>query len=613
MIRYRREFLLNNSVFGFPHYLSIFQIYLGRRIYIIFGLALIAGLADGFGILMLLPLLESLEEDSLLVGHKTDSSAVTELFLSLLRYFGLEESIVAILLIIAAAFLLKGVMLFAALGMNAYLRGRLLMELKSLLFDAYSRMNYGYYSSRDTGHFINVLNEQVNRALQSFHAITQLGSHLIGAFIYFGLAFLVAWRFGVMALVAGVILLFLFRWINTFVRDLSRRTATENGILSKLLIEILHGYKYLLATNQLSRLAPQVRSSISRLTSNEVRTGIASAFTQAAREPIAVTFIMLIVIMQLIVLGEPLTPILVSIVLFYRGMNSMMQIQGYWQNSMEFIGSMERVHDEFISQKENQERNGKRVAGPLSNGIKMSRVYFSYDSAVGNVIDGVDIEIRARTSTAFVGESGAGKSTLVDLITLMLKPQSGSITIDGLEGDSLELSNWRNQIGYVSQDAVVINDSIANNISFGNRFAESDTEHLAKIKAAARRAHLHEYITTLPEGYDTVIGDRGVNLSGGQRQRLAIARELFREPNILILDEATSSLDSESEHIIQRSIDELKGVTTVIVIAHRLSTVRNVDLIYVLDKGKVLEKGSYEKLRDTKGSKFERLASLQVL
>ncbi|MDB2549227.1 ABC transporter ATP-binding protein/permease [Porticoccaceae bacterium] len=601
---------MKNPISDLPYYLSIFQHYLGKRIYSIFFLALIAGLADGFGILMLMPLLEGLGSDGVMAAP---SSGLGLYLFNFLELFGLQSSTVAILLIITAAFLIKGVLVFVALGINAYLRGQLLQELKGKLFDSYRNMRFSYYASRDTGHFINVLNEQVNRALESFHAVTQLGSHMISSLVYLGLAFIVAWQFGVMALLVGGLLLVLFRWLNSFVRSLSRKMSDESGKFSKVIIETLHAFKYLTATNQMAHLEASVKNSIEKLTNYAVRTGVASAFTQAVREPVAVSFIMFIAIIQIVFLQEPLTPILVSIVLFYRGMNSMMQIQGYWQNTLEFIGGMEMVHDEFSRQKKHKELNGRQAVLPIAESIKFTDVSFAYDSGKGNVLTAINIEIPVCKTVAFVGESGAGKSTMVDLVTLILRPQHGLIHIDGLDGKHVDLGSWREQIGYVSQEAVIFDDTIANNISMWSRSFEDEQHCTARIRKAAAQAHLLEFIDSLPEGFETFVGDRGVRLSGGQRQRLVIAREMFREPRLLILDEATSALDSESEQAIERSINDLKGSVTVILIAHRLSTVRNVDQVYVFDKGSIVEQGDYQELKNRSNSKFSRLVELQML
>ena len=580
--------------------------------YLIFALSLVAGLAEGVGILMLLPLLNTLDASGT-VTSPADLTGISALMNDMLLSLGLQDATVAVLLIITAAFIAKGALTFGSLGFNAYLRGLLLRQLKGRLFDAYSRMSYSYYVSRDTGHFINLINEQITRTLQSFYHLTQLGTQAINATVYLALAFVVTWRFGVMALIVGVVLILLFRTLSSYVRNLSRKGAVENGQLANLLIQTLQALKYLTATGQVGGLRLNVNASIGRLTGYQIRTGVAGSFTEAAREPIAVVFIMAIVLVQLVFLHQPLAPILVSILLLYRGLNAVLAIQSCWQTTLEYIGSMELVHHEFANQHLHQESDGTILIGPLSQGIRLENVHYSYSPQLGDVIHGVSLDIPVRTSVALVGESGAGKSTLVDLLTLMLKPQLGRVLIDGVPGEAIQLASWRRQIGYVSQETVIFDDTIANNICLWDGDPQQDDLLRRRIREAARQAHISHFIDTLPDGYETLVGDRGLRLSGGQRQRLFIARELFRRPNLLILDEATSALDSESEQAIQQSIDELKGQVTVVIIAHRLSTIRNVDLVYVFDQGQLVEQGGYEELRDVDDSRFGRLVAMQAL
>ena len=199
------------------------------------------------------------------------------------------------------------------------------------------------------------------------------------------------------------------------------------------------------------------------------------------------------------------------------------------------------------------------------------------------------------------------------MITLIHQPQKGKIYIDDKDSNDINKTSWRNQIGYVSQDTVIFDDTIKNNISMWNSKNFNDDDLEERIKEAARKANILEFIEALPDGFESHVGDRGIHLSGGQKQRLFIARELFREPNLLILDEATSALDSGSEKEIQKSIDSLKGEISVVVIAHRLSTIRNIDLVYVLENGKIIESGSYQELANAKESNFSKIIALQSL
>lgn len=602
---------MSNTFIDLPKYIKMFKQYVGRRIYYVFGLTFFSGLADGVGIMMILPVLQALgnQPQTRSIGESDKISSILFYFLS---FFNLQYSDEAILLTVIFIFLIKGALLFFALGFTAYLRAKLQKDIRSKLFNLYCSMSYSYYNTRDTGYFVNLINEQVNRAGGSFHAISHLVAHIINGIIYIVFAFFVAWRFGIIAIVVAIILILFFKWLNTFVRNLSRNAAIENSHLSKLLIQALQSLKYLVTTSQTDRFKSSISSSIGKLTKFDKQSGIAISFTQAIREPIAVLFIILIVFTQVIALGEQLNPILVSIVLFYRGLNSMLNTQGYWQNTMEYIGSMELIHKEFITQKTNQEPGGGKLIMDFDKGVEFKNVYFSYLPEQQQVLKDISFFIPSRTSIALIGKSGAGKSTIVDLISLVLKPDKGFILIDGIYASQIKLKPWRKQIGYVSQEAVIFNDTIANNICMWSGNPKSDPKLFRQIKQAAVLANIDAFIESLPNGYFENVGDRGMLLSGGQRQRLFIARELFRKPKLLILDEATSALDSESENEIRKSIDKLKGNITVIIIAHRLSTIRNVDKIYIFDNGELIESGTYNDLKTNKSTKFSQFLNFQA-
>ncbi len=591
-------------------YLNIFQTYIGRRLYYVFGLTLFAALSEGLGIVMLLPLLETINTDGVSPEDR-DVTAVSKLLGDLLGFMGLNDSIIAILFIIGLAFFVKGIIRFCAVAYMGYLRAQLMKELKAQLFDAYSSMSYLYYMRRDTGHFINIINTQIHGFLSSFESFVGFLSSIIQTVSYFGLALFVAWQFGAMALIVGLVILLLFQKLNSHVRNLSRQTSTENGNLSKLLIQTLQAFKYLLATNQGGHLRDGIMKSISRLTEYQQKQSVALAFTTTVMEPVSVFFIILIIAIQIIILSQPLAPIMVSIILFHRGLGTVITIQGRWQKMMNTIGSVEVVRQEFFDQRENREESGKTAVGKLSDAIECKGVSFAYDKNSTNALTDISFIIPACATVAFVGESGAGKSTIVDILTLVLEPDKGEVIIDGVLGTEIESLSWRSQIGYVSQDAVVFDDTIENNIALWAGDMGADTKLRERVCLAARQANISQFIEELPDGYNTIVGDRGVRLSGGQRQRLFIAREMFKGPDLLILDEATSSLDSESEFCIQQSIDGLRGQMTVIIIAHRLATIRNVDHVYVLQNGRILESGKYSELRDAKQSRLRSMIELQ--
>ena len=234
--------------------------------------------------------------------------------------------------------------------------------------------------------------------------------------------------------------------------------------------------------------------------------------------------------------------------------------------------------------------NGDSHLSTLREGIRFENLSFEYDPE-SPVLRAVDISVASGETVAVIGGSGAGKTTLVNLLMRFYDPTDGRILVDGVNLKDLDISSWRSAIALVNQDMFLFNDTIGNNIAVGKQDATDD-----QIVAAAKMAYAHEFIEQLPEGYDTIIGDRGVRLSGGQRQRLALARAVVRDPQILILDEATSELDSRSENLIRQAVEELGTSRTVLIIAHRLSTVRHADKIIVMENGEVVEQGNHDDL-----------------
>jgi subfamily B ATP-binding cassette protein MsbA len=268
------------------------------------------------------------------------------------------------------------------------------------------------------------------------------------------------------------------------------------------------------------------------------------------------------------------------------------------------MASAERVFEVLDAEAESDRDRGTREVTGLAQGMEFERVTFAYES--DPVLREVSFSARRGDVIAIVGASGAGKTTLVDLIPRFHEPASGRILLDGVDTRDITLRSLRRLMGIVSQDTVVFNDTVRNNLAYGAAATYTDEQ----VAAAARAANADGFIRELPEGYDTVLGERGTRLSGGQRQRIAIARALLVDPPILILDEATSALDSESERQVQEAIDRLLAGRTVFVIAHRLSTVVHATQILVLDRGRVVERGTHEELL-ARRAHYHRLHAMQ--
>jgi len=289
-----------------------------------------------------------------------------------------------------------------------------------------------------------------------------------------------------------------------------------------------------------------------------------------------------------------------ALYLIYEPMKKMSQLNAYIQMG---LAAAERVFLILDARPSISEAKDAKKLGELRNCVHYRSVNFSYNT--DQVLADVNFEINKGEIVALVGPSGAGKTTIANLLLRFYDPDSGAVTIDGNDLRSVTIDSLRRQIGIVTQETILFNDTVRANIAYGK-----PDMPLEKIEEAARAANAHDFIMELPKEYETVIGERGVLLSGGQRQRLAIARAILKNPPILILDEATSSLDTESERLVQTAIDRLMRRRTVLVIAHRLSTIQHANNIIVLDRGKIVQQGTHEQLLQT-GGLYKKLYDMQ--
>lgn len=293
------------------------------------------------------------------------------------------------------------------------------------------------------------------------------------------------------------------------------------------------------------------------------------------------------------------------VIIFARLIPPVQAVVKAYNSLVKGSASAGRIFEVMDAEEKITEREDAKELKPLEQEIEFDNVSFAYGEERELVLEGINLKIKKGQTIALVGPSGAGKTTLADLLPRFYDCTEGSISIDGTDIKDLKINSLRNQIGLVSQQCVLFNDTVANNIAFGRKDVSLDA-----VKQASVIAFADEFIKALPMGYDTMIGDRGVNLSGGQRQRLSIARAILKNPPILLLDEATSALDTESEHAVQQALDQLLVGRTSIVIAHRLSTIQNADKIVVLDHGKIVEEGTHQDLLHQQGL-YARLVEMQ--
>ncbi|MCP3932985.1 MAG: ABC transporter ATP-binding protein [Bacteroidetes bacterium] len=590
---------------GYFRYFKVYYYYIGSSIYLLFLLTFFSVVTDGIGIMMLLPLLK------VTFVADGDLGAIAEYTLQILNFMGIPVLQHVLLMFIGFIFLIKGAIKFAEGILRSHMVTGLERKLRNRLFARYLNVEYKYYTSKNSGHFINVLISQIQLYCASFNAFTAFTTQIVTVLGYFIFAMFLSWQFTLLSALGSMSILLLFKKLSNYSRRLSLKVGVENSTLQRLIVQTLHGLKYLSATASTLSMETKSKMSIDTLCKDRFRLEVAGALTAALREPVTIFFLIVIMLVQIFIFKQPIAPIMIAIIIFNRALKSIMSIQASWQKVMKTISGLEMTEREIEQAGVNAEIQGEGKIERFTQGIELKNVTFSFTEK--NILNNISLKIPAKSSIAIVGESGSGKSTLVDLITLLLKPNEGNIIIDGIDYKELNYRSWRTNIGFVTQETVIFDDTIANNISLWNCEIEKNKECSQEIEKAAEQAFCHPFISDLPEGYQTIVGERGVKLSGGQRQRLFVARELFKKPSLLILDEATSSLDTESERYMQKSIDQLKGIMTVIIIAHRLSTIKNVDHIYVLDNGKIIENGSYDQLMENKNSRFGKMIEMQAV
>jgi ABC-type bacteriocin/lantibiotic exporter with double-glycine peptidase domain len=594
---------------------SIFRLQcqlLGRRVYLLFALMPFATLFESLGITLLLPLFSTMAGGDL-AGDGPVTSNPGGALGKVLRRLPFPASPGWLLTVILIAFLLKATIRFGTDALNGYFQAALMHRLKVDFVRAYSRLDFLAFSSRSTGHYINIVTLQAMRFARTFLNISQATLQLLAGIIYLAVAAFVNWKFALIAAVGGIIFTVLSRLVTNFVRRVSQQTAVEQTNLNKQLIQVIQALKYLMATGRAVDRSQQVRESCDRLFDYEVRMNWARAFSSAIREPLSVLLVLVLVVIQVFVFQQPLGEIFILLLLLHRATQSAFGVQSNWQMAMEQAGSAEMIRDEMGFVRINEEPVGTVPIPAFHDAIVLEKVTFSYDDSEVPVLKELTLSIPHNKTVALVGHSGAGKSTMADMLTLMLRPSKGRILIDGVNTTDASPSSWRSQIGYVCQETIVFDDSVAANICLNESGWQVDPDIRIRIEKAAIQAFLHDFIESLPDGYGTIVGDRGVRLSGGQRQRLFIARELYKNPSLLILDEATSALDGDSEKAIQASIEALQGQMTVILIAHRLATIRNADLIFVLERGELVEQGTFDDLNRQDESRFCQMVKLQSL
>jgi subfamily B ATP-binding cassette protein MsbA len=413
-------------------------------------------------------------------------------------------------------------------------------------------------------------------------------------------------KLAVMCLVVAPVILFPIVRFGRGMRRTSHRSQEHMADLANLVAEGVRGHRVVKAFNMEDFEYRRFRKASHR----HLRVNLWAQMLSQASSPIVEALAALGGAALLIYAGQAIRAdeldssemvmFLVALFALYDPVRKLNKVNLVFQQA---IAAAKRVRDIMAIPVDVREPETPRSVDGVRSGVHFSDVVFAYDTEV--ILDGVDLDVKAGEVIALVGPSGAGKTSLVNLLPRYFDPNQGRILIDDVDIREFSLAGLRQLIGIVTQETVLFNDTVRNNIAYGQAKLARE-----QVEDAARAAYAHEFIEQLPEGYDTVIGESGSKLSGGQRQRLAIARAILKDAPVLILDEATSQLDSESEALVQKALGNLMRQRTTLVIAHRLSTVVNADRIVVMEGGRIVDQGKHQELL-ARGGTYKRLYDLQ--
>jgi len=499
------------------------------------------------------------------------------------------------------------VILFMVRGVAAYISGtainwvanKVIMDLRYEMFIRSLSFPVQYYDTKSSGKFISKFTFDVTRiaeaATNSLTVLVRDALALIGLIAWM---FYINWQLALISMLSAPFIGTVVLIIRKRLRKMSRKVQDSMGDINQVLNECIAGNKVikLFGGRELeSARFQEVINATRRYTMKYVMASVASG--PAVQLITAITLAVIIFIATRQAAAGQLS--VGEFVSFFGAMAMVLgplkRLVGINEHIQKGLAASESVFG-FLDEQHEMDR-GTRELESVTGNIDFNNINFSYHGGDSSILHNIDLHIQAGETIALVGASGSGKTSLVNLLPGFYSIESGEILIDGINIHDISLTSLRENIALVSQDVVLFNDTIRNNIAYGNmrNFDEQ------KILAAAEDAYALEFIQKLPKGFDTRIGDDGIGLSGGQRQRIAIARALLKDASILILDEATSSLDTSSERYIHEGINVLKKGRTCFIIAHRLSTVENADRIIVLEQGKIVETGSHEELLKTGG------------
>jgi ATP-binding cassette subfamily C protein len=538
---------------------------------------LLAGLAEGSSISVLLPIL-SLAVDSGADGGQQSEFArqVTEF----LTRAGITPTIGNLLVVAVLGIFLKSILLLVAERQVGYTKARVTTDLRLRLLRAVMSSRWSYFVHQPVGRLTNSMATEAWRASIAYEFGVGIVAYAIQALIYGSVAMMVSWQATLASLAAGFVILFLSHFLVKMTRKAGKRqTVLLKSLLSRM-TDTLQSVKTLKAMGREGLADNVLRTETSRLNKALEKEVFSKAMLTSAQEPMFAVVIAAGIFLLLERWGMPIAEVLVLVLVLTRVLAHLGKIQKHYQKMVAAESAYWSMLQAVEEADDKREEYGGAPAPGLDREIVLDDVSFSYEGEP--VLRNVNLRIPARGLTTIIGRSGSGKTTILDLIAGLHSPETGEVRIDGVPLDSVNLHEWRKQIGYAPQDTVLLHDSILNNVTLGDpELSEADA------RRALEKADAWSFVESMPEGLDTSVGERGARVSAGQRQRIMLARALVHEPRLLVLDEATSALDGESEAEICRTLKALAREITIVAVSHQPALAEFSNTVYRMVDGRL--------------------------
>lgn len=472
-------------------------------------------------------------------------------------------------------------------------------------FEEFFQAKWYFFSSGKQGTLLNTFMREFNTIGDAFGSMALFFAVILQLFFCLAVPFYISWQVTLVSLITAL----LFAWPFILFGKISYSWGLLNTSTGNRIGEIVHESlglaKIILGFGNQEKSRESLELAFNNHCSATIKSQTLGIAIPTLYEPFGAV-VLIVALFSSRIFGVSLSEMAVLFLALLKAVFSIGKLASYKHALDNFFPSYEQMRSLRSRAKQLAQPSGDRMFTGFDKGIKIECLTFIYSPHEPVLID-VNMVIPKGKMIAIVGESGAGKSTLIDMLMGFHEPFQGRVALDGVDLWEFDINSYRKRIGYVPQDTVLFNMSIKDNL-----FWAKDDASEREIKYACHMANADEFIEKFPKGYETLVGDRGVCLSGGQRQRIALARAILRQPAILFLDEATSSLDTHSERLVQQAIENIAKKTTIVVIAHRLSTIVNADYVYVLKKGRVIEEGKYSELTKTEGY-FNHMVKLQLL